>query len=299
MECNGFLNPHFHSCNTYIKAGVEIWDGNVAVGMFAVLYNPRTQKVQIQTYNYNERQRNARANIYGSQRRGIVEFYANTMHNIDNAKFTKDEVEGLTFCLNNIKTAFKRYCKADNRIDGTEKQKINRFIDDMNNQFFNNFGCEGEGTQKESSNTQSYGWVSCDVDNMTNEDMINIAKMLSEQGNPSNGILYKGELYRISNDGENLGMVLQKFSETESESIEVSNNNTPIETVRKMIQMAKMKNADGLTEFINGNFYPVVNKEYYNGIEFVTIVNDNGEERKIKINRLELIQVFNEPPINQ
>jgi hypothetical protein len=86
-----------------------------------------------------------------------------------------------------------------------------------------------------------------------------------------------------------------------SDEIEIVNNNNDDESnssfVRKTITIAKMKNADGLTEFINGNFYPVVNKEYYRSQEFYTLIADNGDERKINANRLELIEVYAEPPI--
>ena len=80
--------------------------------------------------------------------------------------------------------------------------------------------------------------------------------------------------------------------------IEDTNKNV-IDNTRKMIKMAKIKNANGLNEFINGNFYPVVKTIGFNNALFAVVLNDMGELRSINANRVEIIDVYAEPPINE
>jgi hypothetical protein len=72
-----------------------------------------------------------------------------------------------------------------------------------------------------------------------------------------------------------------------------------IDNTRKMIKMAKIKNADGLSEFINGNFYPVVKTIGFNNALFAVVLNDMGELRSINASRVEIVDVYAEPPINK
>ena len=58
-----------------------------------------------------------------------------------------------------------------------------------------------------------------------------------------------------------------------------------------------MKNAEGLTEFVNGNFYNIVKSQPFNGKTFYELKNDSGETRYINKDRLEIIEVYTEPPI--
>lgn len=295
MEFRGFLNPHFVSCSNYMKAGIEIWDGGFPIGMFAVLYNPQSQKTQKQSFVYNKRQRNVNANIYGRQRRGVIEFDVFQMDRIKEAKFTAEERNGLSYCVNALGGALTKYAKEDNRIDWTIRQQIKDFINEIKFNFFNPNVGEGEEI-KEEKISFSGRWIDHNLDNMNNEDMCNIAKMLSEENNPESGIMYKGNCYRISNSA-NGGMVLQIYDADGGE--EVIEENISNAVVRKMVQMAKMKNADGLTEFINGNFYPIVGFEEFNNITYFTLLADNGEMRKVNKNRIEPLYVYTEPPINE
>ena len=68
---------------------------------------------------------------------------------------------------------------------------------------------------------------------------------------------------------------------------------------RSVLTVAKMINADGLTEFVNGNIYQF----NYNGQscvphkdKFYDVLDDNGVSHWLNEDRIKLIQVFTEPP---
>jgi hypothetical protein len=78
--------------------------------------------------------------------------------------------------------------------------------------------------------------------------------------------------------------------------------------VRNLIATAKMVNADGLIDFVNGNFYTIrLNDKngtemfdivQIDGQSYVGLLDDNGVAHYINKNRLNLLKVFAEPPKN-
>lgn len=88
-------------------------------------------------------------------------------------------------------------------------------------------------------------------------------------------------------------------AETQSTPIsaeDTQSNATPAEKpiVRKTIQMAQMLDNKNLTEFVNGCFYRIVNNNTAN--QFIGIANDNGETRMVKRNRVNIVNIYAEPP---
>lgn len=67
---------------------------------------------------------------------------------------------------------------------------------------------------------------------------------------------------------------------------------------RRMSTMARMMNAHYLTEFVEGNIYGIKENSdlTVNGKTYVTLLNENGEERQIDKSRIEVISSFDEPP---
>ena len=79
----------------------------------------------------------------------------------------------------------------------------------------------------------------------------------------------------------------------ESDENECNNDNRSVLTVAKMI------NADGLTEFVNGNIYQFNYKGQScvpHKNNFYDVLDDNGVSHWLNADRIKLIQVFTEPP---
>ena len=62
--------------------------------------------------------------------------------------------------------------------------------------------------------------------------------------------------------------------------------------------MARMVNAHYLTEFVEGNIYGIKENSdlTVNGKTYITLLNEQGEERQIDKSRIEVISSFDEPP---
>jgi hypothetical protein len=60
--------------------------------------------------------------------------------------------------------------------------------------------------------------------------------------------------------------------------------------------MVKMVNADGLTDFINGNFYEVKNILNFDGKQYYEITDCNGVNHHIHDSRMKQVSVYVEPP---
>ena len=70
--------------------------------------------------------------------------------------------------------------------------------------------------------------------------------------------------------------------------------------VRKAKTMARMVNSAGLTAFMDGNLYDIVDgsARTFNGRRYVSVVNDNGDECFLDDNRIKLEMVYVESPAN-
>jgi hypothetical protein len=134
-------------------------------------------------------------------------------------------------------------------------------------------------------------WKDCDFSSFETDDLINLAKLheiASAKG--ESDFEFNGKKYRFipGDAGSFILQVLLDNAETENVSI-VANK------TRKFIQMAKIINANGLSEVVNGNFYPIVDSLAFNGKGYVTI-DVNGEKRNLEKSRVNVISVFTEKP---
>ena len=85
----------------------------------------------------------------------------------------------------------------------------------------------------------------------------------------------------------------------EQEKQEKSNTAKEVsQSLRKTITMARMKNAEGLAEFVNGNVYRVKEKcnAWLNGNGYIPLYTDNGDLRFVKEDRIDVFDQFEEPP---
>lgn len=284
MQCYGFFNPHFVSSGTYQKISVEVVDdvnANV-VGMFAVLYNPASGKTQVQTYDYSKKSRNIRATIYGRQRQNVLECSNGNFDGFKTIKWTKEEIAGFNNCFD-LTRACRKFLN-EISFSNHDKDDIRAFVCLMKEHFMKI--SHDMNKQEEPSKTDC--WIEVEMNAMNNEDLLEISRQLSVNGMAT----HKGEYYRLKEQDGNY--ILQKLTDGNNAKPEFVSV-TPCD-VRKTIQMAKMKNADGLTEFINGNFYAINTEDYFNGVKYYILLNENGELRKINAKRLEVLSVYDEPP---
>ena len=67
---------------------------------------------------------------------------------------------------------------------------------------------------------------------------------------------------------------------------------------RKSVMMARMTNAGSMTEFVNGNLYRFKDNSEtdLNGMRYILLYNEDGDERWVNRSKVDLITVFTEPP---
>jgi hypothetical protein len=191
------------------------------------------------------------------------------------------------------------YLKCDFSLNNVEKNFINVEIAEMCQKYRHSSTNFVSNPTENVSPKKVEKWVDISLDNFNNDDLLSITQMLSKGFNPNVGITYNGKQYRCIDNGN--GLILQTLNNGDCL---IDNNNVKDEKstpayVRKTIQMVKMKNADGLTEFINGNFYVMITNQFFNGKEFVVLENADGEYRTVDMKRVERVTVYVEPPVKE
>lgn len=292
MEIKAYFNRNFLSSNTYIKICLEYEDDNGNLrGMFASIFNPASKKTQIQKYVYAQSNvRNYKANIAGRNPVLYVGFadYANNYQN-----FNDDIKLAFNCCIMEIPRAMVAYFNVDKSLTNAEKTFIRSEVSLLCNNYYdlhNGISVNAPAMPEVAKNDD---WKVIDLNSLDNETIIGITTLL-QKDNSADGVVYNGNRYRVKL--ENGEYILQGKVVNGNAFVTVE---TIAENVRKMIKMAKMKNADGLTEFINGNFYTIEDMVGMNGKQFIVLSNEIGEKRKINASRVEIIDVYAEPPINE
>lgn len=133
-----------------------------------------------------------------------------------------------------------------------------------------------------------------DIVSSVNPDDLN--KIIDALRN-ENKTVFNGREYRILEDG---GRAIMQYREITSAAPEKPVESTPetpvvVQKQRRKIRLARMVDPSGLTEFVKGHFYNIRGAD----LDFVKIENENGQIRSINLNRVELVDVFSEPPINE
>ena len=302
---------HFHKNYTssgigtaYTKVSVEI-DG---FGMFCVIRNKKTGKIQRQAYatgKYGTR------NYIGLSRVGYFKGVDGlAWQGMDDA-----DKRGIVECVNALPSSFKMFSKKYNGISNLSLRVLD-YLKSLRQQFYlmnidsttgvPSDDAENTVTVGATSESTSNKWVEVSIASLSSNDLPSILKMISEGKNPEEGVEYKGDRYRlICEDGKWILRKLRMDSTCEGGNGLTANGRrqqkpvvipAPPKPKRNTKRMAFMVNNGNLTEFVNGCYYQFV-KECGGG--YIKILNDANEERTVSKSRVSLIDVYDQPPLEE
>lgn len=302
---------HFHTNYTssgigtaYTKVSVEI-DG---FGMFCVIRNKKTGKIQRQAYvlgKYGKR------NYIGLSSVG----YFKGLDGLAWQGMDDADKRGIVECVNSLPSSFKLFRKKCTIILNVSslvydylKSLRQRFYL-MNIDSFNSAPSDGAGnatTVGATRESTSKEWVEVSIVSLSSNDLPSILKMISEGKNPEEGVEYKGDRYRLTcDDGKWILRKLRMDSTCEGGNGLTANDRkqqkiavipAPPKPKRNTKRMAFMMNNENLTEFVNGCYYQFV-KECGGG--YIKILNDANEERTVSKSRVSIIDVYDQPPLEE
>ena len=279
-------------CDYYTKVSVEI-SGR---GMFCVVCNKKDGSLMHQQYGYCIDAKKRARRCMGLDRHGLCEGYDEldgAWINLDDK--TREEVHKCTMSLPN---AFRALCKSQS-FTNDEKNEICTFVAGMQskvNSLFTsallNGECESEWTEEEKANMDSWHWEDVELRSMGKFDLASIMHGL--QQSIDGETRYNGIRYRVV--GVAGGMKLQCLKPNEVVAKEKTQRNEPATPARKTMKMALMVDNSNLTEFVNGCFYKIVagDKDGY-----VRLLNDRGEERLVRKERVSMADIYVEPPASR
>lgn len=302
---------HFHTNYTssgigtaYTKVSVEI-DG---FGMFCVIRNKKTGKIQRQAYatgKYGKR------NYIGLSSVG----YFKGLDGLAWQGMDDADKRGIVECVNSLPSSFKMFIKKYNGISNLSL-RVYDYLKSLRQQFclmnidsFSSAPSDGAGNAVAvgaTSESTSKKWVEVSIASLSSNDLPSILKMISEGKNPEEGVEYKGDRYRlICDDGKWILRKLRMDSTCEGGNGLTANDRkqqkiavipAPPKPKRNKKRMAFMMNNENLTEFVNGCYYQFV-KECGGG--YIKILNDANEERTVSKSRVSLIDVYDQPPLEE
>ena len=218
-------------------------------------------------------------------------------------------------CVNALPSSFKMFSKKCTAILNVSSL-VNDYLKSlrqqfylMNNDSFNSAPSDDEGnatTVGATSESISKKWVEVSIASLSSNDLPNILKMISEENDPEEGVEYKGDRYRlICDDGKWILRKLRMDSTCEGGNGLTANGRkqqkpvaipAPPKPKRNTKRMAFMMNNENLTEFVNGCYYQFV-KECGGG--YIKILNDANEERTVSKSRVSLVDVYDQPPLEE
>lgn len=305
------ITVHFHTNYTssgigtaYTKVSVEI-DG---IGMFCVIRNKKTGKIQRQAYATG---RYGTRNYIGLSRVGYFKGVDGlAWQGMDDA-----DKRGIVECVNFLPYSFKMFKKKCTTISNVSSF-VNDYLKSLRQRFylmnidsFSSAPCDGAGnavTVGATSESTSKKWVEVSIASLSSNDLRSIMQMIYEKENPEEGVEYKGNRYRVICDGGRWVLrKLRKDSTCEGGNGLTANGRrqqkpvaipAPPKPKRNTKRMAFMVNNENLTEFVNGCYYQFV-KECGGG--YIKILNDANEERTVSKSRVSLIDVYDQPPLEE
>lgn len=289
MQYQIIFNENYESSDKYIKVSVFM-EKDDRIGIFAVCYNPRTHKIQMQRY-VNPNNVNMIVDGKDPWKIKCLDFDLSLLEK-QWQYLEKDVKNAFKECVTSLPKSFKKYLELDNEIsaDKTIKNeiisKLNKCIQDFKDVYMKDYTSEVEEEQEPIEN-----WVEVQLKDMSSDDLCELTQKIANEKNPANGVEFKGKYYRIYNGGHEL--VLQVNSTDGGEN---TNENIIRPKVREFIRMAKMINADGLNDFIKGNFYMVNDVNVYDGKKYYLLTDNRGVNHSIAENRLQFVSVYTEPP---
>lgn len=274
MQIYSFFNENFLSSSQYYKLGVIITKGDNSQDVFSIVKNKATGKIECQKY-FDLTPKRTYDVTHGRDK--TASFLRNEELKKLKEKNFFDEMKS------KLHESMQKYLLACN-LQESEKQEVRNF-------FANMFADESVATEENITTSISEEWKDCNISAFETDELINIAKsheIASAKG--ESDFYYYGKKYRFIS-GNSGNFILQVLSNnTEAENVSIIENKT-----RNFIQMAKIINANGLNEVVNGNFYPIVDTLAFNGKGYVTI-DVNGEKRNLEKSRVNIVSVFTEKP---
>lgn len=300
---------HFHTNYTssgigsaYTKVSVEI-DG---FGMFCVIRNKKTGKIQRQAYVFGKY---GKRNYIGLSSVG----YFKGLDGLAWQGMDDADKRGIVECVNSLPSSFKLFRKKCTIILNVSSL-VNDYLKSLRQRFylmnidsFSSAPSDGAGnavTVGATRESTSKKWVEVSIASLSSNDLPSILKMISEGKNPEEGVEYKGDRYRlICDDGKWILRKLRMDSTCEGGNGLTANGRkqqkiavipAPPKPKRNKKRMAFMMNNENLTEFVNGCYYQFV-KECGGG--YIKILNDANEERTVSKSRVSIIDVYDQPPL--
>lgn len=299
---------HFHTNYTssgigtaYTKVSVEI-DG---FGMFCVIRNKKTGKIQRQAYVFGKY---GKRNYIGLSSVG----YFKGLDGLAWQGMDDADKRGIVECVNSLPFSFKLFRKKCTIILNVSSL-VNDYLKSLRQRFYlmnidsfssaPNDGAENAVTVGATRESTSKKWVEVSIASLSSNDLPSILKMISEGKNPEEGVEYKGDRYRLICDGGK--WILRKLrmdSTCEGGNGLTANGRkqqkiavipAPPKPKRNTKRMAFMMNNENLTEFVNGCYYQFV-KECGG---YIKILNDANEERTVSKSRVSLVDVYDQPPL--
>jgi len=259
-------------------------------GIFGVVYNPRTKKIQMQKHTFPFNFKNL---VKGS----MPNLIACSNDKVDDLKkswnaWSAEDRGGVDLCVKNLYFAYKKYLQLDTAFQSsTESLELAKDVQQFQKDFLNTFNDVNLGNQK--TQTVNVGWHTIDVNDIDPLDLSTLAQKIANEKNPIDGVEFKGKIYRIFDNKDNHTLELQVFGGESNAPIKPQTNT---QIVRTFIKMVKMINASGLTDFVNGNFYQVKDVMYFDGKKYYLIEDNNGIAHHIANDRLKELTVYIEPP---
>ena len=275
MQISSFFNDNFLSSAQYYKLGVVITKADTLRDVFAIVKNKATGKIECQKY-FDLSHKRADDVTHGRDKT------ASFLQNEELKKLNMNNFFDEKILQSKLHESMQKYLLACKLQEG-EKQEVRNFLASM-------FDESIVTTEENITTPISEEWKDCDFSSFETDDLINLAKLheiAKEKG--ESDFEFNGKKYRFI-PGDAGSFILQVLSDnTETSSVSIENK------TRKFIQMAKIINANGLSEVVNGNFYPIVDSLAFNGKGYVTI-DVNGEKRNLEKSRVNVISVFTEKP---
>ena len=280
-------------CDYYTKVSVEMQ----GKGVFCVVCNKKDGSLMHQKYAWDTSySKNARRYI-GLTREGLyidLNMLASNWSKIGD----KEKIELLS-CVRGLPYAFTRFFRSNAGVlTKDEAREVENLCDNVVKTvvgFANGNASAENATADYKAEVVEEKWSQVGLETLTKNDLTAIITKIQENGNPAEGVEYNGKRYAVVNDN---GMMMLKVRETvktvaKAEETAKAEPAKPTAPSRKSVNMAFMVDNANLTEFVNGCFYKIVACPHSG---YVGLLNDKGEERFVKSERVNIVSVFTEPP---
>ena len=225
-------------------------------------------------------------------------------------------------CIRNLRRAFLLYTSGDvstpnhTALSAEERQAILEAIKEVEDKF-NSMPiasmpnavnpvaeAEEDGTASVEDTTADEGETPfARVENVASlgEEVLSAIQngIVSSNGSVDGMVIRHGDTeYKFKQEGNELVLYSREVKGKAVETAPAEENTpVPCETKRKTVSVVLVTDDEGLTEFVKGEFYPVMDgTETFNGTMYYPVRNANGEKRYLSVHRAKVVEIFAEPP---